>query len=139
MVTPPLLICSPSPVERDSVPLMSCIVILLKRQITPTNSRRISTGSRAWPCLPVAGLLFTRINLDTFDDVLVGALADLDDLLGRAPVARGTAPGAGAANGAGAGAEGQQRRSDAVLMQLVSMLIFAAWNIGWAPPGHMAG
>jgi hypothetical protein len=72
-----------------------------------------------------AGVLFTRINLDTFDEVLLGASADLEDLLGRPPVAQG--------------GNGEARRSDAVLMQLAVMAIFVAWNINWSPPGHTPG
>lgn len=80
---------------------------------------------REWNHVMCAGVLFTKINLDTFDEVMVGAFADLDDLLGRAPVAKG--------------GNGEARRSDAVLMQLSVMCIFLAWNINWAAPGHTPG
>ena len=72
-----------------------------------------------------AGVLFTKINMDTFGDVLAGAFADLDDLLGRAPVARG--------------GNGEARKSDALLMQLAAMCMFVAWNINYAPPDHRPG
>jgi hypothetical protein len=72
-----------------------------------------------------AGVLFTKINMDTFGDVLAGAFADLDDLLSRAPVARG--------------GNGEARRSDAMLMQLAAMCMFVAWNINYAPPDQRPG
>ncbi len=72
-----------------------------------------------------AGVLFTKINMDTFGEVLAGAFADLDDLLGRAPVARG--------------GNGEARKSDALLMQLAAMTMFVAWNINYAPPDHRPG
>jgi hypothetical protein len=90
-----------------------------------------------------AGILFTRISLDAFDGVLAGALAELDDLLARAPVAQG---GGGASRGANtgavagrAGAADMTRRSDAVIAQLAAMAIFAAWNMTWSPPGAAPG
>ncbi|KAK9905112.1 hypothetical protein WJX75_009845 [Coccomyxa subellipsoidea] len=73
----------------------------------------------------VHGVLFTKINMDTFGDVLAGAFADLDDLLSRAPVARG--------------GNGEARRSDAMLMQLAAMCMFVAWNINYAPPDQRPG
>ena len=72
-----------------------------------------------------AGVLFTKINMDTFGDVLAGAFGDLEDLLGRAPVARG--------------GNGEARKSDALLMQLAAMCMFVAWNINYAPPDHRPG
>ncbi|BDA49482.1 probable telomerase-binding protein EST1A at N-terminal half [Coccomyxa sp. Obi] len=71
------------------------------------------------------GVLFTKINMDTFGDVLAGAFADLDDLLGRAPVARG--------------GNGDARKSDELLMQLTAMCMFVAWNISYVPPDHRPG
>lgn len=70
-------------------------------------------------------MLFTKINMDTFGDVLAGAFADLDDLLGRAPVARG--------------GNGEARKSDELLMQLTAMCMFVAWNISYVPPDHRPG
>lgn len=70
-------------------------------------------------------MLFTKINMDTFGDVLAGAFADLDDLLGRAPVARG--------------GNGDARKSDELLMQLTAMCMFVAWNISYVPPDHRPG
>ena len=70
-------------------------------------------------------MLFCKINLDSFDDILEGAFADLDDLLARAPVA--------------CGGNGEARRSDAILMQLTVMCLFAAWNADYSPPGRPAG
>ena len=31
------------------------------------------------------------------------------------------------------------RKSDAVIMQLVAMAVFAAWNISWSAPGTTPG
>lgn len=70
-------------------------------------------------------MLFCKINLDGFNDILEGAFADLDDLLARPPVARG--------------GNGEARRSDAIVMQLTSMCLFAAWNADYSPPGRPAG
>ena len=72
-----------------------------------------------------AGVLFCKINLDSFIDILEGAFADLDDLLARSPVARG--------------GNGEARRSDAIVMQLTAMCLFAAWNADYSPPGRPAG
>lgn len=68
-------------------------------------------------------MLFCKINLDSFNDILQVALADLDDLVGRPPVARGS--------------NGEARRSDATLMQLTAMSLFAAWNADYCPPGRL--
>ena len=65
-----------------------------------------------------AGVLFCKINLDSFIDIL-------DDLLARPPVARG--------------GNGEARRSDAIVMQLTAMCLFAAWNADYSPPGRPAG
>ena len=72
-----------------------------------------------------AGVLFCKINLDSFNDILDVAFADLDDLVGRPPVARGS--------------NGEARRSDAMLMQLTIMSLFAAWNADYCPPGRLTG
>ena len=70
-------------------------------------------------------MLFCKINLDSFNNILEGAFADLDDLLARPPVARG--------------GNGEARRSDAIVMQLTAMCLFAAWNADYSPPGRPAG
>ena len=72
-----------------------------------------------------AGVLFCKINLDSFNDILEGAFADLDNLLCRPPVARG--------------GNGEARRSDAIVMQLTIMCLFAAWNADYSPPGRPTG
>ena len=72
-----------------------------------------------------AGVLFCKINLDSFNNILEGAFADLDDLLARPPVARG--------------GNGEARRSDAIVMQLTAMCLFAAWNADYSPLGGPAG
>ena len=63
--------------------------------------------------------------MDTFGEVLAGAFADLEDLLGRAPVARG--------------GNGDARKSDELLMQLTTMCMFVAWNISYVPSDHRPG
>ena len=80
-----------------------------------------------------AGILFTRISLDAFDGVLAGALADLDDLLSRAPVSRG-AP--AAANGAAAHG-GAGNPQCAILAPFTSSLSpLGDAHVG-APPRHL--
>lgn len=83
----------------------------------------IDSGSLSSP--HCAGVLFCKINLDSFNEILGGAFADLDDLVGRPPVARG--------------GNGEARRSDATLMQLTIMCLFAAWNADYSPPGRPSG
>lgn len=94
-------------------------MVFLGRQVSRAFEGASETS--AWG----AGVLFTKVNVDTFGEVLEGAFADLEDLLGRPPVARG--------------GNGEARRSDALLMQLAAMCIFVAWNINYTPPGHTPG
>jgi len=37
------------------------------------------------------------------------------------------------------GGNGEARRSDAIVMQLTIMCLFAAWNADYSPPGRPAG
>ena len=73
-----------------------------------------------------AGILITKINMDTFGGVLGGAFADLDDLLGRFPIAR-------------VGINGEARATKVLLMQLAAMCMFVAWNVNHAHPDHRPG
>ncbi|KAK9817739.1 hypothetical protein WJX72_001469 [[Myrmecia] bisecta] len=72
------------------------------------------------------GMLFTKINLDQFADVLAAVAADLEDFLSRPQVTKDQA----------------SRRASWVgelLIQLAAMVLFSVQNISWTPDGHKPG